>query len=135
MRILVIDDNADLRDLLQLMLETAGYEVVVAADGVAGVAAQRLAPCPVVVTDLFMPNQDGIETIGILRSEFPQVKILALSGGAAAVRGRLQHVGSYLGVAEEAGADRVMSKPFDNDELLRIVAELAAASGQLEAQG
>src|SRR6185295_2295262 len=62
-RVLVIDDNPDVRDTLRWLLESEGYEVAVAANGVEGLGVQRSAPAHIVVTDIFMPEQDGIETL------------------------------------------------------------------------
>ncbi|MES2638748.1 MAG: response regulator [Myxococcota bacterium] len=118
-RVLVIDDNEDLRELMQMMLEGAGYTIELAADGQAGMAAQRAQPADLVVTDLFMPAQDGIETILQLRSEFPNVKVLAVSGG-----GKVSQAQSYLQIAKQIGADAILSKPFEQEDLLRTVREL-----------
>ena len=70
-RVLVIDDNQDVRDLIQFILEGAGYSVELAPDGEAGLRSQRARPADVVITDIFMPNQDGLETIARLREEYP----------------------------------------------------------------
>lgn len=122
-RVLVIDDNADLRDLMQVILEGAGYTVITAADGLLAMKLQRQDPAAVVVTDLFMPNQDGIETIGHLRREFPETHIIALSGGIA-FGGRRNNVDDYLSTAVLAGADRILTKPFRKEELLDAVEDV-----------
>jgi len=67
--VLVIEDNEDLREIMQVVLEGAGYSVALAVDGEAGLIAQRARPAKVVITDMFMPNQDGLETIAQLRRE------------------------------------------------------------------
>jgi len=77
-RVLVIDDNPEVRELLQSILEGAGYAVDLASDGALGLILQRARPADVVITDSFMPGRDGIETAARLRSEFPQLKIVAL---------------------------------------------------------
>jgi CheY-like chemotaxis protein len=115
-RILVIDDNKDLRDLMRVVLEGAGYTVDLADDGEAGLDAQRRQPADVVITDLFMPNRDGYETLQRLREEYPTVKVLVVSGGGARVRGP-----GYLFAARESGAHAVLAKPFDNEALLGAV--------------
>lgn len=119
LRILVVDDNADMRELMRVVLEQAGYAVHLAEDGEAGLTAQRAQPADLIVADIFMPNRDGLEIIGQLRSDYPAVKVLAISGGGSRVKGA-----SYLATAREVGAHRVLAKPFDADELLRAVRAL-----------
>src|SRR5260370_18462125 len=79
-RILVIDDDADMRTLLEHTLQSAGHEVVLAADGREGVQQYRTQPADLVITDLYMPIQQGLETIIQLRKEYPTVCIIALCG-------------------------------------------------------
>src|SRR5687767_1549944 len=106
-RILVIDDDRDVRTLVLYELEAAGHEVRAASDGAQGMALQRALAADVVVTDIFMPEKEGIETICDLNAEFPQVKIIAISGGgrlaAPARRAFTDHdlgvVAEQLGVA------------------------------------
>ena len=117
-RVLVIDDNPEVREFVRTILEAAGYAVDLAADGELGIALQRARPADVVITDIFMPNQDGLETVAQLRREFPRGKVIAMSGGGERVKGR------YLATAAEIGAHRLLAKPFDADELLRAVREL-----------
>ena len=80
---------------------------------------QRARPAQVVITDIFMPNQDGIETVAKLRAEFPSAKIIAISGGGTWIKGR-----SYLATAAEIGAHTVLAKPFDAEQLLAAVREV-----------
>ena len=118
-RVLVIDDNEDMRELLRLVLTHAGYEVELAHDGEAGVRAQRARPADLVITDIFMPNRDGFETIVELRSAHPGVKLVAVSGGGSRFSGE-----GYLAAARAAGADAALPKPFEQEELLRTVRRL-----------
>jgi len=120
-RILLIEDNADVRTMLCDALKEAGYEVVAVADGNAGIEAQRRAPADVVVTDLFMPEKEGLETIAELRKGFPETKIIAISGGS---RLRIP-LADHLTTARALGADAVLRKPFDPGELVAIVRQLA----------
>jgi len=99
-RVLVIEDHRQMRDPLRRQLEGEGYAVETAEDGDEGLRLQAAQPADLVITDIFMPNRDGIETISRLRVEYPGTKILAISGG-----GRLAHGVDYLVAAREAGAD------------------------------
>ena len=119
-RILVVDDNEDLRNMLRLFLEAEGFEVAVAPDGHAALAALRAQPADVVVTDLFMPDKDGIETIVELKKRFPEAKIVAMSGWTST------EGSDYLRVAREIGAVKTLKKPFDPVELSKVVRKLLA---------
>ena len=112
-RILVIDDDPDVRALIEQMLTGAGYEVVLAVEGREGVAQHRASPVDLVITDLYMPTQEGLETIAQLRKHFPDVKIIAMSGKTAA--------SAMLPIAQRLGAVEVLNKPFLPDEFLAAV--------------
>ena len=114
-RILIIDDNPEICAILRETLESAGYEIMVAGDGRAGLALHRARRADLVITDIFMPEQDGIETILELQRDDPDVKIIAMSGGGLA--GNL----SYLPAARALGAVHSISKPFDCEEVLATV--------------
>ncbi|MBX9928726.1 MAG: response regulator [Gemmatimonadaceae bacterium] len=116
MRILCIDDDLQIRSWLQRLLVLSGWEVEVAEHGRAGVAAYRAQPADVVLTDIVMPEQEGIETIMQLRKEFPSVRIIAMSGGGS-VAPR-----AYLLSAKTLGAKAILEKPFSRDELLAALA-------------
>jgi len=113
-RILVVDDNLDLRDSLCFLLNQRGYAAVSARDGQQALQVHRQAPVQVLLTDIYMPLSDGLETIQAFRREFPSVRIIAMSGGGRVVRG------SYLGVASSIGADATLQKPFSIDDLLGL---------------
>ena len=120
--VLVVDDEPSVRATLSLCLRAAGYETICAEDGC---AAQQLINDfnpSAIVTDIFMPDRDGLETITAFRREFPATRIVAMSGGGVRVDGAL-----YLETAEVAGADAVLRKPFDPDALLQVLRDLAAA--------
>jgi DNA-binding NtrC family response regulator len=119
-RILVIDDEPQVRNLLERLLTREGYEVVCAGDGDEGLKAYREAPADVVITDIVMPEREGIGFILELRREFPDAKVIAISGG-----GRIGPE-SYLPVAERLGAMRSFAKPLDRAGLLQAVQELLA---------
>ena len=117
-KVLIIDDDEQIRVLLQQMMEWAGYEVSVAENGKIGMKMQSQNPADLVITDLIMPEQEGLETISWLKKEHQETKIIAISGG-----GRIGPE-AYLPAALELGADKVFSKPFDVQEVVSSVKEL-----------
>lgn len=121
--ILVIDDDEKFLAMLQRVLEAVGYAVIVAADGSKGIESFSRHPVDLVVTDLIMPDKEGIETIIQLQAVRPDVKIIAMSGG-----GRLGPE-DYLPIAESLGVQQTFAKPFDLGEFLTAVANLLADSG------
>ena len=118
MRILIIDDDEQIRHVLQEMMKSAGYEVMVAENGKIAMQMQREHSADLVITDLIMPEQEGLETIAKLKSEFDGIKIIAMSGG-----GRIGPE-AYLPAALELGADRIFTKPFKIGAVLEAVKEL-----------
>jgi DNA-binding response OmpR family regulator len=117
-RILVVDDDINIREMLKECLERAEYEVLVASDGKAGLELQSANPVDLIITDIVMPEKDGLETIMEFRRRFPSVKRIAISGG-----GRIK-ANEYLNIVKELGATRTFSKPFELKELLASVREL-----------
>lgn len=118
MRVLVIDDDEQMRLLLRQIMEWRGYDVAEAENGKIGLRLQRQDPADLVITDLIMPEQEGLETISALKKEFHGVKIIAISGG-----GRIGP-DAYLPAARELGADRIFTKPFDVGEIITAVNDL-----------
>jgi CheY-like chemotaxis protein len=116
-RILIIDDEPQIRSMLRLMLERVGYEVAEAPDGIEGIRRYRENPADLIITDLIMPNKDGIGMIIDLKKEFPKVKIIAMSGGG------VNRPEGYLDGAKKLGAARTLTKPIDRDEMLKAVKE------------
>ncbi len=116
-RILIIDDEPQIRSMLRLMLERVGYEIAEAPDGIEGIRKYRENPADLIITDLIMPNKDGIGMIIDLKKEFPQVKIIAMSGGG------VNRPEGYLDGAKKLGATRTLTKPIDRDEMLKAVKE------------
>jgi len=117
-KVLIIDDQPEMRDIMRRSLELAGHEVAEASDGSGGIAQYRSAPADVVVTDILMPDSDGIELISSLRRVDPKVRILAISGGCSA--GRVD----FLRMAMTLGAKATLTKPFNTAQLQDRVAEL-----------
>ncbi len=104
--------------MLRKMLERAGYEITEAADGKEGMRLFREAPADLVITDILMPEQDGVETVIKLKREFADVSIIAISGG-----GQIDSA-EYLKVAEGFGVTHTFSKPLDRQQLLQAIQEL-----------
>jgi DNA-binding response OmpR family regulator len=116
--ILLIDDDEQFRKIVTVMLTSAGYTVREASNGTLGVAAYRQESADVVLTDILMPEKEGLETIRELRQSDPQVKIIAMS-----VTGERRF--GHLSIALRMGALRVLHKPFSREELLKAVAEVS----------
>jgi CheY-like chemotaxis protein len=112
MTILVIEDNPDLLDYLRLVLEGQGHETLTARNGREALGYLNGHPVEVVITDLFMPEMDGIETIAALRKQFPNVRVIAMSGRPGV---------DYLTVARELGVNHTLRKPFEIEELLGLL--------------
>ena len=117
-RIIVVDDDPRLREATRDVLESEGHEVIEAKDGNAAVLAHRAQPADLIVCDMFMPRQDGIETIIALRRESPNVRIIAVSGGGYS--GAID----VLTMARHMGASEVLSKPFSGVQLMAAIARL-----------
>ena len=119
-RILLIDDEDALREVLAMTLAQAGHLVIQAADGKTGVELFRIEPTDLVITDIIMPGQEGIETIVALRRALPKLPIIARSGGTS-------HSRFYLEMADKLGAQRTLAKPFSATQLLGAVSAVLAA--------
>ena len=124
--ILVVDDEDQIRRLICQTLEGAGYHVTEARDGKEALRLYRLAPADLVIMDILMPDQDGLETTVALRQESPDVKIIVITGGSDMIG-----ILNYLDVATMLGAHRTLQKPFEMKTLLETIqAELQAPSPQ-----
>jgi CheY-like chemotaxis protein len=110
-RILVVDDESMLRGVVRKMLERLGHVVFEASDGVQGVEAYRELRTDIVLTDIVMPNKDGIQLIRELKEEFPDVSLIAMSGGARTSER------DFLEVAKQCGVYQVLHKPFSRVDL------------------
>ena len=121
-KILVIEDNAIVRNTVSRILQSAGYQVVTANDGVQGFETFRKEQPDLVISDIIMPEQEGIGTIRQILAEKPSAKIIAISGG-----GRIGNT-DFLQIARKMGAVDALAKPFDPEDLLgRITTCLKAA--------
>lgn len=114
-RILVVDDEESLRRLLRRTLEGSGHQVTEAGDGQTALEVLKDSPADLVITDLYMPNTDGLELILKLRAFSPGLKVIALSGGSQFKRM------DTLSIAEQMGAYAAIRKPLDLESLLETV--------------
>lgn len=115
--VLVVDDEEQMRQLIRETLEQAGYEVEEACDGKEGLRRYRTKPADLVIMDILMPDQDGLESIMMLHREFPTSRVIAISGGSDMIG-----ILNFLDVAKMLGARRALKKPFEMKTLLDAVA-------------
>jgi two-component system chemotaxis response regulator CheY len=113
--ILLVDDDDLSRGAVHKMLERAGYQVHSTGDGQTALTHYQQSPADLVITDLIMPEMDGLEIIQQLRKSNPKIRVLAISGG-----GRVD-AEEYLSVARKFGAVEVLPKPFTGQELKQAV--------------
>jgi CheY-like chemotaxis protein len=114
-RIVVADDNRDIRTFMTAALEGAGYEVDCAEEGAQALALLRRRPAELLITDIFMPGQEGFETLTRCKAEFPQTRIIVMSAGT--IPG-MKH--DFLASTALLGA-ATLRKPFSADQLLDAV--------------
>lgn len=108
-RILVVDDDPRVREVLSAMLESAGYDVSLASNGRDAVSILENQRFTAILTDLVMPEQEGIETIKLIRRDYPELKIIAMSGAFG---------GDYLRIAGYLGAHSTLAKPINMETLI-----------------
>ena len=116
--ILIIDDGALIRTILRQALEREGYKIADASNGKEGLRLHRQDMADLIITDILMPEKEGIETIMELKREFPDVKIIAISGGGMGA------AEDYLHMANKLGAKFTFPKPVEIEKLLSAVKEL-----------
>lgn len=121
-RVLVVDDSADIRGMLQAKLQMEGFDVATAPNGAGALALLGRQRADLIITDLFMPDKDGIETILEIREKYPAVPIVAMSGWDS------RQGSDYLKVAREIGAVRTVKKPFELTDIVKIVRDLMPPS-------
>ncbi|OHC76111.1 MAG: hypothetical protein A3G18_05680 [Rhodospirillales bacterium RIFCSPLOWO2_12_FULL_58_28] len=113
--VLVIDDEEMVRKTIKMILEKVGFEVSLAGNGKQGMEMVVSRPPELIITDMIMPEMDGVETTMEIRSKYPDIKIVAISGG-----GRVHNL-DFLKYAKEMGAHAILPKPFTKEELLGAV--------------
>lgn len=114
--VLIVDDEDAIRGLIREALGQAGYQVSEARDGKEGLLRYRQIPADLVIMDILMPDQDGLESILTLRREFPAAKIIAITGGSDMIG-----ILNFLDVAKMLGARRTLQKPFEMKHLIEVV--------------
>jgi DNA-binding response OmpR family regulator len=119
MRVLVVDDNRDMLESMRLLLAHAGHEAETSDSAGRALEIQSERPADVLITDIFMPGTDGLETIVEFRARWPELRIVAMSGGGTVARR------DYLDGAREAGADAMLRKPFEPQRLIDTLESLA----------
>jgi CheY-like chemotaxis protein len=118
-RILLIDDDDSVRTVLSLALTEHGHTVIEAHDGKEGLELYKHAKADLVITDIVMPEKEGLEVLMKLMKKHPPAKIIAISGG-----GGKHHPAHYLHAARLLGAAKVLAKPFSYELLLAAVNEV-----------
>jgi CheY-like chemotaxis protein len=123
--ILVVDDEPEVGEAIRRVLEKAGFSVVVANGVSEGLQAAEKQQPDIVVTDMIMPKTNGIELIRTMRSRYPRVQVIAISGGGSfgfhSYKPDAIKTHAYLAAAREAGAEEILTKPFDMKDLLAAV--------------
>jgi DNA-binding NtrC family response regulator len=131
--ILVIDDEPDVRDGIKRVLDRAGFSVRAFDNASDAILELRRTPARVVITDIIMPQQNGVDAITCMAREFPALRILAISGGGnfdvTDYRPAAITTTAYLAAAKKAGAHRILTKPFESRELIQAVKDLIATGG------
>ena len=121
-KILIIDDEPHILLMLKKMLERAGYEIDIASNGLEGLELFKKYPSDLVITDIIMPEKEGLETIREMKRLQSELKIIAMSGG-----GKIT-ADSYLQTAKLFGASRVIEKPFTQQQMVEAVNDLISGS-------
>jgi len=121
--VLLIDDDADIRATIRRMLQSLRLHVIEAANGVAGLSLFRQHKPALVITDIVMPDKDGIETMREIRTIDPQARIIAMSGGGG---GKYPNV---LDLARDLGAAEALQKPIRRAQFIAAVSRVLAGAG------
>jgi CheY-like chemotaxis protein len=133
-RILVMDDDVDVRDSIKRILDRAGYSVRTTADAAEVILELAREPADVIITDIIMPNLNGVDAIERVRKVFPSIRIVAISGGgnfdAAGSPPAPITTTSYLAAAQRVGAHVILTKPFEARELIQAVTTAISAAGR-----
>ncbi len=118
-RILIVDDEPNIRESLQIILSKHGYDVDIACDGLDALEKFKAAPFDVVITDIVMPKEDGMGLVLQLRNISARVKLITMSGG-----GKYVDPVTYLNMSKALGVDFCFTKPIDNEYLINTIEKL-----------
>lgn len=118
-KILVVDDEPSVCSMMVAMLEPDGYDMIAADSGVEAVDVCKEVPVDLIITDIVMPNKNGIDLIMQVKKEYPGIPVIAISGGGG-IAGRFD----YLEIAKLVGADNILKKPFEIEELRSAVSNV-----------
>ena len=113
-RILIMDDDAAVRTALKNILHQEGHQILEAVNAAEGAKIYNSATPDLIITDLIMPERDGVEALLELRSQHPDIKTIVISGDAP----------EFLPIVEDLGANRTIAKPFKNQDVINAVREL-----------
>jgi two-component system, chemotaxis family, chemotaxis protein CheY len=112
--LLLVEDEESIRIAVNFLLENSGYQVLIAGNGKEAISALKQQPVDLVITDIYMPDCDGIELLKYMKTNYPHVKSIAVSGGDP----------QFLKVSEYLGADKILRKPYGNEDLRQMIDEL-----------
>lgn len=121
-KVLIVDDEQVIRAMLREFLEDDSHEVMEAENGEQACALYRKSPADLVITDIVMPEKNGIDMIMDLKKDYPDINIVAISGGGG-ITGRYD----YLPIASMVGASNILSKPFSLTEMRKVMSGLLSA--------
>ncbi|HWJ35196.1 MAG TPA: response regulator [Steroidobacteraceae bacterium] len=128
MRILVIDDESFVREALERVLKSPTISVVAAADAAAGLAALSESRFDLIIIDVVLPGMDGVAAIKQIRRDYPDARIIAISGGGnfglSAYQPEAISTSAYLAACKAAGADGILAKPFETAELRALIGQI-----------
>ena len=122
MHILIVDDDASIQKMLRIFFENKNYKVSLASDGREATYMQSKDPADIILTDIFMPEKEGLETIREIREKHPDIVIIAMSGGAF-----YRAPNDYLTIAQKIGADDVICKPFELKQIYDKILQLTSS--------
>jgi CheY-like chemotaxis protein len=128
LRILVIDDESFVREALERVLKSPTISVVAAADAAAGLAALSESRFDLIIIDVVLPGMDGVAAIKQIRRDYPDARIIAISGGGnfglSAYQPEAISTSAYLAACKAAGADGILAKPFETAELRALIGQI-----------
>ena len=129
-RLMIVDDEPDVRAAMARVLERAGFDVRLVASADEAITALRTERVELLITDMIMPGLNGADLIRVVKRDFPEIRVVAISGGGnfwpQGYKPEAITTSAYLAAAEKAGADGAISKPFEILELLEVVRSVLA---------